>query len=83
MGYPLARGETDVPWPCNDIKYIVHFPETKGKTAKDADALLTTRGCLLRAVAGYHLPNALRMSIGTEKANRLVVSTLAEMMVKK
>jgi histidinol-phosphate aminotransferase len=61
---------------------LIHFPETKGKTAKDADALLTSRGCLLRAVAGYHLPNALRMSIGTEEANKLVVSTLAEMMGK-
>ena len=61
---------------------LIHFPETKGKTAKDADALLTSRGCLLRAVAGYHLPNALRMSIGTEEANKLVVSTLADMMGK-
>jgi histidinol-phosphate aminotransferase len=61
---------------------LIHFPETKGKTAKDADALLTSRGCLLRAVVGYHLPNALRMSIGTEEANKLVVSTLAEMMGK-
>jgi histidinol-phosphate aminotransferase len=61
---------------------LIHFPDTKGKTAKDADALLTTRGCLLRAVAGYHLPNALRMSIGTEEANKLVVSTLADMMGK-
>jgi histidinol-phosphate aminotransferase len=62
---------------------LIHFPETKGKTAKDADALLTARGCVLRAVAAYHLPNALRMSIGTEEANKLVVSTLAEMMGKK
>jgi histidinol-phosphate aminotransferase len=62
---------------------LIHFPETKGKTAKDADALLTARGCVLRAVGVYHLPNALRMSVGTEEANRLVVSTLAEMMGKK
>jgi histidinol-phosphate aminotransferase len=61
---------------------LIHFPETKGKTAKDADALLAARGCLLRAVSAYHLPNALRMSIGTEEANRLVVATLAEMMGK-
>ena len=61
---------------------LIHFPETKGKTAKDADALLTARGCLLRAVAAYHLPNALRMSIGIEEANKLVVATLAEMMGK-
>ena len=53
---------------------LIHFPDTKGKTAKDADALLTSRGCVLRAVGAYHLPNALRMSVGTEEANRLVVS---------
>ena len=43
---------------------LIHFPDTPGKTAKDADALLTSRGCVLRAVRAYHLPNALRMTVG-------------------
>src|SRR5580704_13932222 len=29
VGKPLAPGEADVAWPCNEIKYIVHFPEDR------------------------------------------------------
>ena len=56
---------------------LIHFPETKGRTAEEADAFLTKRGLILRRVAAYHLPDALRMTVGTEEANRLVVEALA------
>ena len=59
---------------------LLHFPDTPGKTAADADARLTSRGVIVRAVRAYKLPNCLRMSVSTEEANRLVVKTLAEFM---
>ncbi|MFL4968410.1 MAG: histidinol-phosphate transaminase [Xanthobacteraceae bacterium] len=57
---------------------LIHFPTTDGRSAKDADAFLTARGLILRQVGAYKLPNALRMSVGTEEANRLVIAALAE-----
>jgi len=61
---------------------LIHFPETKGRTAKEADAFLTKRGLILRQVGVYKLPNALRMSVGTEEANRLVMQALKEFLGK-
>ncbi|MBI1204161.1 MAG: histidinol-phosphate transaminase [Rhodopseudomonas sp.] len=62
---------------------LIHFPETPGKTAAEADAFLTKRGLVMRRVAAYHLPNALRMSVGSEEANHLVIAALKEFLGSK
>jgi histidinol-phosphate aminotransferase len=57
---------------------LVHFPQEAGRTAADADAFLSRRGLVLRRVDAYGLPGALRLTIGTEEANRLVVEALRD-----
>jgi histidinol-phosphate aminotransferase len=62
---------------------LIHFPLQQGKTSAEADAFLTKRGLVLRALNNYRLPHALRMTIGTEEANRLVVDGLRDFMAAK
>ncbi|MGE0830504.1 MAG: histidinol-phosphate transaminase [Hyphomonadaceae bacterium] len=62
---------------------LITFPEIEGKRARDADDFLMKRGLILRQVSSYGLPNHLRMTVGTEEANRLVVAALAEFMGQK
>jgi len=57
---------------------LVHFPMEGSKTAEAADAFLTSRGYILRRVTGYGFPNALRLTVGCEEANRGVIAALAE-----
>jgi histidinol-phosphate aminotransferase len=59
---------------------LIHFPNEKGRDAASADELLKARGIILRRVAAYGLPNALRMTVGTEEDNRAVVAALAKLM---
>lgn len=61
---------------------LIHFPQERGRTASEANAFLTKRGLVLRQVGAYKLPDALRMTVGTEEANRLVVAALADFLGK-
>ena len=88
-----AHNENWLPWLTEELRklglevtpsvanfILIHFPRSKGKTAADADAFLTERGLILRRVTAYHLPDCLRMTVGSEEANRLAVKALAEFM---
>ncbi len=57
---------------------LIHFPEAPGRRAADADDFLVQRGIVLRRVASYGLPNALRMTIGTAEANEATVAALRD-----
>jgi histidinol-phosphate aminotransferase len=57
---------------------LFHFGESKGKTAAGADDFLKARGVLLRKVGAYGLPNALRMTIGSENDNKRAIAALAQ-----
>ncbi|MFC7054277.1 pyridoxal phosphate-dependent aminotransferase [Hansschlegelia quercus] len=57
---------------------LIHFPREAGRSAADADAFLTARGLILRAVGAYGLPDALRLTIGSEEANQAALAALAD-----
>jgi len=56
---------------------LIHFPSGP-KDAKAADAFLIARGVILRGVGAYGLPDCLRLTVGTEEANRAAVAALKD-----
>jgi histidinol-phosphate aminotransferase len=55
---------------------LVHFSDAK--RAQDADRFLMSRGVILRSCASYGLPQCLRLTVGSEDANRAVIAALKE-----
>ena len=55
---------------------LVHFPEDSSYNAESAETYLCSKGFILRRMSSYGFPNALRLSVGTEDANRNIVTVL-------
>ena len=60
---------------------LLHFADPAEAAA--ADAFLTGRGLILRAVGAYGLPDCLRLTVGAEDANRLVVAALRDFIASR
>jgi histidinol-phosphate aminotransferase len=91
MERAVAHNERWLPWVTAELEKVgikvtpsignfvlMHFPA--GKTVAAADKHLKARGIIVRPVGAYGIPNALRMTIGTEDDNRAAVAALAEFM---
>ena len=59
---------------------LLHFPKRNGKSAPAADAFLHQQRIILRRVEEYGLPDALRLTIGSEEENRAVLDALTSFM---
>jgi histidinol-phosphate aminotransferase len=59
---------------------LAGFPAASGKTAREAEEHLASRGILVRRLGNYGLPHHLRITIGREADNRAVVEALADFM---
>ncbi len=59
---------------------MIIFPDHPGKSATDAQKFLVDRNIFLRPLAGWGIPQAIRMTIGTEEENTHVLATLTEFM---
>lgn len=91
--FALAKAHNDMwrPWLTGELRalglevtesvgnfVLVHFGKDGGKTANDADRFLTSKGIIGRKVAGYGLPNCLRVSIGRDDEMKAVVEAMKE-----
>jgi histidinol-phosphate aminotransferase len=55
---------------------LVHFADAK--RAQEADRFLLSRGVILRGCGSYGLPQCLRLTVGSEDANRAALAALQE-----
>jgi histidinol-phosphate aminotransferase len=85
----IAHNDTWLPWLSREITalgiavtpsvgnfLLLHFD--RPETVRDADAFLAAHGLILRQLSAYGLPNCLRLTIGSEAANRHLVDVLKQ-----
>lgn len=85
----ITHNDTWLPWITKELEAIgfevtpsvgnfvlVHFPADPRHNAHMADAYLQEHGFIVRRMDAYGLPGALRITVGTEEANRGLVSCL-------
>ncbi len=87
----IAHNEEWLPWLTREIEaagfkvtpsvanfVLVHFPKEAAKSAVTANEFLKSKGIIVRRVAGYGLPDALRITIGSADENKKVAEALKE-----
>lgn len=85
----ISHNENWLPWLTRELEAIgltvtpsvgnfvlVHFPADLKQNAHAADAYLQDNGFVVRRMDAYGLPGALRITVGTEEANRGLISCL-------
>lgn len=85
----LAHNDTWLPWLTRELTalglgvtpsvgnfLLVHFPADEAHNVRAADDYLQEHGFILRRMDSYGLPAALRLSVGTEEANRALIDVL-------
>ena len=89
----IEHNERWLPWLANSISslgidvtpsvanfLLLSIDDASGRSAASADAFLSAHGFILRSMKAYGLPDCLRLTVGSEEANRGVVAALAEFM---
>jgi len=87
----IAHNEQWLPWLTREMEklglkvtpstgnfLLVRFPDEPTRNAGAADAWLMDHGIVLRRMDGYGLPATLRLTVGSEEANRAVIATLKD-----
>jgi histidinol-phosphate aminotransferase len=87
----VSHNETWLPWLTKELSaldlkvtpsvgnfVLVHFPANEKHHAHVADAFLQENGFVVRRMDAYGLPNALRVTVGAEEANRGLVTCMRD-----